>query len=147
MLGYVSVLNLMSDWTCYSVAPIAMMTVNKYREDIDPEELVTLLFLANTVASTLEPAILGWLGLRCTILFGASLLMAGSIVKSGELQSAFAGGGVAAGAGGATVQGAGGCTWAFSLWGSPSLSTSAHPPSCWCLGSPRASAPWPPASR
>ena len=30
MLGYVSILNLMSDWTCYSVAPIARMTIDKY---------------------------------------------------------------------------------------------------------------------
>jgi MFS family permease len=87
MLGYMSILNLMSDWTCYSVAPIAKLTIDKYGGDVDPEVLVTVFLLANTVASALEPAILGRLGLRRTILFGASLLMVGSIVKSGGLRS------------------------------------------------------------
>lgn len=81
-----SLLNLLSDWTCYSVAPIALLTMNAFG-DVDAESLVTVFLAANAIASALEPAILGRLGLRRTILFGGFLLTLGSIVKSGGLQS------------------------------------------------------------
>ncbi|KAL7460699.1 hypothetical protein ACHAXS_001153, partial [Conticribra weissflogii] len=84
MLLYMSLLNLLSDWTCYSVAPIALLTIQAFG-DVDPESLVTVFLTANAVASAAEPAILGRLGLRRTVLLGAMLLMAGSIVKSGGL--------------------------------------------------------------
>jgi hypothetical protein len=82
MLLYMSLLNLLSDWTCYSVAPIAMLTMKAFG-DVDPESLVTVFLGANAVASAMEPAILGRLGLRRTVVFGAMLLMVGSIIKSG----------------------------------------------------------------
>ena len=82
MLLYMSLLNLLSDWTCYSVAPIALLTKEAFGE-IDPELLVTLFLGANAFASACEPIILARLGLRRTVLFGALLLMIGSIVKSG----------------------------------------------------------------
>ena len=74
MLGYMIMLNLLSDWTCYSVAPIAILTIDAFG-DVDPESLVTVFLGANAVASAMEPAILGRLGLRKTILFGSFLLM------------------------------------------------------------------------
>ncbi|KAL7464042.1 hypothetical protein ACHAXS_004389 [Conticribra weissflogii] len=83
MLMYMSVLNLLSDWTCYSVAPIAVLTADKFGSNVDPESLVTVFLSANAVASACEPAILGRLGLRRTVVFGALLLMVGSIIKSG----------------------------------------------------------------
>jgi len=86
MLGYMSVLNLLSDWTCYSVAPIAILTADAFGE-VDPEALVTVFLGANAVASAMEPMILGRLGLRRTVLFGALLLMIGSIIKSGGFMS------------------------------------------------------------
>mmetsp|Transcript_29505 Transcript_29505/g.46341 ORF Transcript_29505/g.46341 Transcript_29505/m.46341 type:complete len:837 (+) Transcript_29505:121-2631(+) len=82
MLLYMSMLNLLSDWTCYSVAPIAILTIDAFGE-VDPESLVTVFLGANAVASAMEPAILGRLGLRRTVVFGAALLMIGSIIKSG----------------------------------------------------------------
>lgn len=82
MLLYMSLLNLLSDWTCYSVAPIALLTKAAFGE-VDPESLVTVFLGANAVASAMEPAILGRLGLRRTVVFGSMLLMVGSIVKSG----------------------------------------------------------------
>lgn len=82
MLFYMSVLNLLSDWTCYSVAPISMLTEEAFG-NIDPERLVVVFLGANAVASISEPVILSRLGLRRTVLFGALLLMIGSIVKSG----------------------------------------------------------------
>jgi len=82
MLFYMSILNLLSDWTCYSVAPIATLTQEAFGS-IDPEQLVTIFLAANAVASACEPIILSRLGLRRTVVFGALLLMIGSIVKSG----------------------------------------------------------------
>jgi len=88
MLAYMSMLNLLSDWTCFSIAPIALLTKEAFGE-VDPEFLVTVFFTANAFASAMEPAILGRLGLRRTVLLGAMLLMVGSIVKSGGLSSVF----------------------------------------------------------
>ena len=84
MLLYMSVLNLLSDWTCYSVAPISLLVSEAFGK-INPEQLVVVFLGANAVATACEPIILSRLGLRRTILFGAFLLMAGSIVKSGGL--------------------------------------------------------------
>ena len=98
-----SLLNLLSDWTCYSVAPIAMLTQEAFG-DVDPESLVTVFLGANAVASAMEPAILGRLGLRRTVLFGGFLLMMGSIVKSGGLRSVVMGGNAAAVGGGSAEE-------------------------------------------
>lgn len=82
MLMYMSVLNLLSDWTCYSVAPIAVLTQEAFG-DIDPEQLVVLFLGANAVSTALEPMILSRLGLRRTVVLGSLLLMIGSMIKSG----------------------------------------------------------------
>lgn len=84
MLFYMSSLNLLSDWTCYSVAPIAHLTSEAFGS-IDPEQLVVIFLVANAVATACEPILLARLGLRRTVIFGALLLMLGSIVKSGGL--------------------------------------------------------------
>ncbi|KAL3918364.1 MAG: hypothetical protein SGILL_004272 [Bacillariaceae sp.] len=84
MLMYMSALNLLSDWTCYSVAPISLLTEEAFG-NIDPERLVVIFLGANAVASACEPLILARLGLRRTVLLGGLLLMVGSIVKSGGL--------------------------------------------------------------
>lgn len=79
-----SLLNLLSDWTCYSVAPIALLTEEAFGR-INAEQLVVVFLCANGVATACEPIILSRLGLRRTVLFGALLLMIGSIVKSGGM--------------------------------------------------------------
>ena len=79
-----SALNLLSDWTCYSVAPIALLTEEAFG-NINPEQLVVVFLVANGIATACEPIILSRLGLRRTVLFGALLLMVGSIVKSGGM--------------------------------------------------------------
>ena len=84
MLMYMSVLNLLSDWTCYSVAPISILTSEAFGK-INPEQLVVVFLGANAIATACEPIILSRLGLRRTVVFGALLLMIGSIVKSGGL--------------------------------------------------------------
>ena len=82
MLFLMSALNLLSDWTCYSVAPIAMLTSEAFGK-IDPEQLVVVFLGANVLATACEPIILSRLGLRRTVVFGSLLLMTGSVIKSG----------------------------------------------------------------
>lgn len=77
-------MHLQSDWTCYSVAPISLLTKEAFG-NIDPEQLVVVFLGANAVASACEPIILSRLGLRRTVLFGALLLMIGSVIKSGGM--------------------------------------------------------------
>jgi Major Facilitator Superfamily len=84
MLLYMSILNLLSDWTCYSVAPIALLTEEAFGE-INAEQLVVVFLVANGMATACEPIILSRLGLRRTVLFGSLLLMIGSIIKSGGM--------------------------------------------------------------
>lgn len=84
MLFYMSVLNLVSDWTCYSVAPIANLTTESFG-DVNPEHLVTVFLAANAIATAFEPVLLARLGLRKMIVFGAFLLMSGSVIKSGGI--------------------------------------------------------------
>ena len=84
MLFYMSLLNLLSDWTCYSVAPISLLAEEAFG-NIDPERLVVVFLGANALGTACEPIILARLGLRRTVLLGSLLLMIGSIVKSGGL--------------------------------------------------------------
>jgi MFS family permease len=84
MLLYISLLNLLSDWTCFSVAPIALLTTTTF-QIVNPEHLVTVFLLANTISTATEPIILARLGLRRTIVFGSFLLMCGNIIKSGGI--------------------------------------------------------------
>jgi len=84
MLMYLSILNLLSDWTCYSVAPIAVLTSEAFG-NINPEHLVTIFLAANAVSTAMEPILLSRLGLRRTVVFGSFLLMCGSVVKSGGI--------------------------------------------------------------
>lgn len=84
MLMYMSILNLLSDWTCFSVAPIAMLMTEAYG-DINPEHLVTIFLSANAISTAIEPILLSRLGLRRTVVFGSFLLMCGSVIKSGGI--------------------------------------------------------------
>ena len=80
MLTYISALNLLSGWTCYSVAPISKLV--RRTLDVDSECLVALFLVANAMASVILPAILGRIGLRRTVLLGSLLLMVGNMIKS-----------------------------------------------------------------
>ena len=81
MLFWMSLLNLLSDWTCYSIAPIEAFVSGKYPTSYSKELLVTLFLTANAIASLCEPAILTRIGLRRTVLLGSILLCIGSILK------------------------------------------------------------------
>ena len=67
------------------VAPISVLTKQKFNGSVDPEALVTIFLAANAVTTALEPIVLACLGLRCTIVFGAFLLMLRNIIKSGGI--------------------------------------------------------------
>lgn len=84
MLFYMSLLNLLSDWTCFSVAPIALLMTERF-QNINPEHLVTIFLFANTISTVSEPILLARLGLRRTIVFGSFLLMFGNVIKSGGI--------------------------------------------------------------
>ena len=84
MLFYLSILNLLSDWTCYSVAPISVLTSEAFGT-INPELLVTIFLAANTLGTCFEPIFLARIGLRKTIIVGSFLLMLGSMIKSGGI--------------------------------------------------------------
>lgn len=86
MLMYMSVLNMLSGWTCFSIAPFSELA-----EDIlgiSPDNPVATFFAANFIASVFEPMILRRLGLRRSVLLGALLLMTGNMLKGGTLGSA-----------------------------------------------------------
>ncbi len=98
MLFYLSMLNLLSDWSGLSVAPISTITSRAYNSNddyiymkdydlnyIQPEALVTCFLVASSIGTALEPWILGRLGLRRTIVFGAFCNMVGNLVKSGGI--------------------------------------------------------------
>jgi len=82
MLFWMSLLNLLSDWTCYSIAPIAMLTNEAYGV-IYPTALVVVFLFANGISTAMEPFLLSLLGFRRLIVFGAFLGAAGSLLKSG----------------------------------------------------------------
>lgn len=81
MLACLSLLNLLSDWTCYSIAPIDSIVSDCYPTSYEKESLVTLFLMANAVASLCEPYILNRVGLRKTVLLGSILLALGSLFK------------------------------------------------------------------
>ncbi len=76
MLLYLSLLNLLSGWICFSIAPVATML----KGDIDVESLVSLFLIASAAATFCAPASLSCLGLRHTVLLGAVLLQVGLCV-------------------------------------------------------------------
>ena len=73
MLFYLSLLNLLSGWICFSVAPVATMLEG----DVDAESLVSLFLISSAVATFFAPATLSRLGRRRTVLLGALLLLVG----------------------------------------------------------------------
>jgi len=73
MLLYLSLLNLLSGWICFSLAPVATMLKGEF----NAEGLVSLFFLASAVATFCAPSMISCLGVRRTVLFGAILLIVG----------------------------------------------------------------------
>lgn len=79
ILFYLSILNLLSDWTCYSIAPISILTSQHYT--INPEHLVTLFLFCNVISTFFEPFLIHVLGLRRVVVLGSFLLCVGNLCK------------------------------------------------------------------
>ena len=73
MLFYISLLNLLSGWICFSIAPVAKLL----RESVDAGLLVSSFLIASCFATFFAPATLSRFGLRRTVLLGAFLLLVG----------------------------------------------------------------------
>ena len=79
MMIYMTVLHMLSGWTCFSIAPFSEVVVDSL--GIDPAYLVAAFFTANFVSSAFEPMVLRRLGLRRSVLLGALLLMTGNMIN------------------------------------------------------------------
>ena len=73
MLALLSLLAMLSDWVCFSVAPIPGLTQLAY-SGVHPASLVTLFLFTNVFFCLVEPIIVKRYGLRDTIIFGAMLM-------------------------------------------------------------------------
>lgn len=73
MLLYLSLLNLLSGWVCFSLAPVAKML----KGDVEEENLVSYFLIASAFATFCTPSTISCLGVRRTVLLGAILLIVG----------------------------------------------------------------------
>ena len=76
---YMTMLHMLSSWTCFSIAPFSEVVVDSL--GIDPAYLVATFFAANFISSAFEPMILRRLGLCRAVLLGALLLMTGNMIN------------------------------------------------------------------
>lgn len=81
-LALLSALNFLSDWQCFSFAPIHSLAEEQF-EGLQPETLVSIFLLSNFMATLIEPKIVQWFGLRGCVTLGSMFLAIGSLVKSG----------------------------------------------------------------
>jgi FLVCR family feline leukemia virus subgroup C receptor-related protein len=82
MLAILSLLALLSDWICFSVAPIPGLTMQAY-SGVHPASLVTLFLATNVSFCLLEPIMVQRYGLRDVVVFGAFLMAVGCVLRSG----------------------------------------------------------------
>ncbi|KAL1530258.1 hypothetical protein AB1Y20_001173 [Prymnesium parvum] len=80
-LGYLSVLALLSDWVCFSVAAAPDVWEATYGHD--PATLIDIFLFTNVLFCFLEPTIVRKVGLRAVIVGGAFLMTAGCLLRSG----------------------------------------------------------------
>lgn len=80
MLFYIFALALMSDWICYSIAPI-MHLVEVEFPTLSPSLLVSTFLAANVLATVWEPWLVSAKGLRFSIVLAATLMFVGSALK------------------------------------------------------------------
>ena len=81
MLAILSLLAMLSDWICFSVAPIPGLTMLAY-SGVHPASLVTLFLSTNVFFCLFEPLIVKRHGLRETVVYGAALMAIGCVLRS-----------------------------------------------------------------
>ena len=90
-LGYLSLLALLSDWVCFSVAAAPEVWETTYNHD--PATLIDIFLFTNVLFCLLEPTIVRRFGLRSVILGAGAAMAGGCLLRSGlpfvphELQS------------------------------------------------------------
>ena len=80
-LGYLSVLALLSDWVCFSVAAAPETWVQTFGQD--PATLIDIFLFTNVFFCFVEPAIVRRVGLRNCIVGAATVMTAGCALRSG----------------------------------------------------------------
>lgn len=75
-LALLSALNFLSDWQCFSFAPIHSLAEEQF-EGLQPETLVSIFLLSNFMATLIEPKIVQWFGLRGCVTLGSMFLAIG----------------------------------------------------------------------
>eukprot|EP00966_Prymnesium_polylepis_P100003 2315491-Prymnesium_polylepis.1 len=80
-LGYLSLLALLSDWVCFSVAAEPEIWQATYGHD--PATLIDIFLFTNVLFCLLEPTVVRRAGLRTVIVGAAFLMSAGCLLRSG----------------------------------------------------------------
>lgn len=80
-LGYLSLLALLSDWVCFSVAAAPETWVTTYNHD--PATLIDIFLFTNVLFCFLEPSFVRKLGLRGCVVGAGVLMAAGCALRSG----------------------------------------------------------------
>ena len=80
MLFYLSALAMLSDWLCFSAAPIATLVQRNLK--LHDSHLVTCFLGTNVVACLLEPAFVRNYGLRAAVVWGAAVMSFGCFLRA-----------------------------------------------------------------
>ena len=80
-LAYLSLLALLSDWVCFSVAAAPDTWEKAYGHD--PATLIDVFLFTNVLFCLLEPAIVRRVGLRAVVVGAAFVMAAGCLLRSG----------------------------------------------------------------
>ena len=80
-LGYLSLLALLSDWVCFSVAAAPETWVSTYAHD--PATLIDIFLFTNVLFCFLEPTIVRKIGLRGCVVGAGMLMSVGCALRSG----------------------------------------------------------------
>ncbi|CAM9430046.1 unnamed protein product [Phaeothamnion confervicola] len=75
-------LNLLSDWICFSVAPISAYAEAEF-PGLRPSVLVAAFLVANVSATLTEPYLLRRFGLHRIVVAAAAVMLAGNLLKAG----------------------------------------------------------------
>jgi hypothetical protein len=86
MLAYLSLLALLSDWICFSAAPIAPLVRRNFR--VHDAHLVTCFLATNVIFCLLEPSVVKVCGLRVAVVGGALAMALGCLLRSAAAEVA-----------------------------------------------------------
>lgn len=82
MLSILSMLAMLSDWICFSLAPVPDHTEEAF-DGLHPAHLITIFLSTNVFFCFIEPLIVRSFGLRKTVVGGSILMTIGCVLRSG----------------------------------------------------------------